>query len=111
MKEGHDQFAKWAKERDDGKCWIWARGNMDQVVLSSMEEMLDVESVFSYNRWRDVRTAVDFLYGTTNGYTDIETPPWMDKFDPAIHIYKHDPLDDCIFDVMMLIYGKNQNGN
>lgn len=102
MKDGHDQFAKWAKERDDGKCWIWARGNMDQVVLSSMEEMLDKESVFSYNRWRDVRTAVDFLYGTTNGYCTID----YSDFDPAVHIYKHDPVDDCIFDAMMLMYGE-----
>jgi hypothetical protein len=32
----------------------------------------------------------------------------MDRFDPAIHITKHDPVDDCVYDAMMLMYGKKQ---
>jgi hypothetical protein len=66
-----------------------------------MEEQLTIEPIFPFKRWRDVRTAVDFLTGTTNGYCKVDYP----GFDPYLHITKHNPIDDCVLDVMQLIYG------
>lgn len=101
---GHDLFRQWAiKQPGYKKDWIFARGNLDQLILDSIEEQLQVEPVFAHHRWRDVRTAIDFLYGTTNGYCSVDCG---DVFDPALHITKHDPVDDCLYDIMMLVYGK-----
>jgi hypothetical protein len=101
---GHELMREWAKSKNDTKCWVWARGNLDQLVLDDIEEQLEIEPIWEYNRWRDVRTAVDFLYGTTTGYTEVHHP----VFDSKLHITKHNPVDDCIFDAMMLMYG-NKN--
>lgn len=101
--DGIEMLREWSKTKpDNDKCWIFARGNLDQLIIDAVEEQLEKKPVFVHNRWRDVRTSIDFLYGTTNGYCDVDYP----GFDPAINIYKHDPVDDCIYDIMMLIYGK-----
>lgn len=108
FEDAYERMREWAKSKNDNKCWVWARGNLDQLVMDDIEEQLGIEPIFKYERWRDVRTAVDFLCGTTNGYTDIEVPPWVESFDPALHITKHNPIDDCVYDAMMLIYGKKK---
>ena len=51
--------------------------------------------------WRDVRTAVDCLYGSSNGYVEVV----KDGFDRAA-VIKHHPVHDCALDAMMLMYGK-----
>lgn len=99
---GLELFRAWSKNYPDTKGeWVWARGNLDQLVLDSMEEKLGVDPVFHFNRWRDVRTGLDFLTGSDNGYCDVDYP----GFDSHLHITKHDPVDDCILDAMMLMYG------
>ena len=99
---GLELFRAWSKKYPDAKGeWVWARGNLDQLVLDSMEEKLGVDPVFHFNRWRDVRTGLDFLTGSDNGYCDVDYP----GFDSHLHITKHDPVDDCILDAMMLMYG------
>lgn len=98
---GHQAMAEWVKSKNDPKSWVWARGGLDDVMLSSMERAAGVENIFSFNRWRDIRTAVDFMYGTTNGYCEVDYPP----FDRNLHITKHNPIDDCILDIMQLLYG------
>ena len=102
LEDGIELMREWSNGfLDKKKCWVWARGNLDQLVLDDAEEQLGIESVFHYNKWRDVRTAVDFLTGSNNGYCGVDYP----GFDPALHITKHDPIDDCVYDAMMLIYG------
>lgn len=108
FEDGYEQMRQWAKTKNDPKCYVWARGNLDQLVLDSFEEQLEIEPIWDFSRWRDVRTAVDFLFNTNRGYVPVDTPPWMDKFDPALHITKHNPIDDCVFDAMMMMYGVNQ---
>jgi hypothetical protein len=110
FEDAYERLREWAKTKNDNKCWVWARGNLDQLVMDDIEEQLGIEPVFKYERWRDVRTAVDFLYGTTNGYVKVNVPPWVESFDPPLHITKHNPIDDCVFDAMMLMYGdKNEH--
>ncbi|CAB4127286.1 exonuclease [uncultured Caudovirales phage] len=82
---------------------FWARGSMDQVCIESFCKSLDKEPVSSYNNWRDVRTAVDLLYGSTNGYCDIDHPEFSRDM-----VIKHTPYHDVCLDVMMLIYGKEK---
>jgi hypothetical protein len=103
FEEGYEAMREWAKSKNDPKCWVWARGNLDQLVLDSMEEQLGLDAIWKFERWRDVRTAIDFLYETNRGYCDVDYP----GFDPSLHITKHNPIDDCVFDVMMMVYGKN----
>lgn len=107
LAEGYSRIQAYVESMNDSDCWIWARGNMDQVCFSSIEKNLNVDnSLLPHYRWRDIRTAIDFLYNTKNGYVKVETPPWMKEFNPDIHITKHDPVDDCLFDIMQLKYGK-----
>jgi hypothetical protein len=103
---GYEAMRQWANTKNYSKCWVWARGNLDQLVLDSMEEQLELKPIWPFSRWRDIRTAVDFLYGTTNGYVEVDTPAWVEAFDSKLHITKHNPIDDCIFDAMQLMYGK-----
>ena len=98
-------FRQWVKERDDGKCYVWARGSLDEAVLQGLEHQVTGtrdNPIFSYNRFRDVRTAIDFLTGANNGYCQVDHP----SFNYDTDVTKHDPVDDCALDVMMLIYGK-----
>jgi hypothetical protein len=97
----------WVKERDDGKCYVWARGSMDEVVMQALERSVMREGedhIFLYSRFRDVRTAIDFLTGNINGYCQVDHP----SFNYDIDVTKHDPVDDCALDIMMLLYGKGK---
>jgi 3' exoribonuclease, RNase T-like len=106
LEDGLDELKKWSDKMDPlGKSTIWARGNLDQLVLDCTEEALGREHIWPFQRWRDVRTAVDFLHGTTNGYCKVEYPGW----DSNLEIVKHDPVDDCLLDAMMLMYGVEGN--
>lgn len=80
---------------------MWARGSLDQMVIDSLAKKLDMQPLSGYAQWRDVRTAVDLLYGSTNGYVEIEHP----LFNRA-SVIKHHPIHDAAYDVMMLLYGK-----
>lgn len=83
---------------------FWQRGSLDQCVLDSFCRSLYKEPIVGYNNWRDVRTAVDILYGSTNGYVEIEHP----EFDNN-KVLKHHPAHDICLDVMQLLYGKEKN--
>jgi len=83
------------------KQTMWARGSLDQMVIDNLARAVDSQPLTGYNMWRDVRTAVDILYGSTNGYCEIVYP----GFERAACI-KHHPVHDCALDAMMLMYGK-----
>lgn len=104
FEEGYESMRRWAKEKNDSKCYVWARGNLDQLVMDSFEEQLEIEPIWPYNRWRDVRTAIDFLYNVNTGYCSVDYP----GFDKDLHITKHNPVDDCVLDAMMLMYGRSE---
>ena len=108
FEDGYEAMRQWAKSKNDPDCYVWARGNLDQLVLDSFEEQLEIEPIWDFSRWRDVRTAVDILYNTDRGYVKVDTPPWMEQFDKDLHITKHNPIDDCVLDAMMLMYGVRQ---
>ena len=80
---------------------MWARGSLDQLAIDSLAKSVDVEPITGYNVWRDVRTAIDLLYGTTNGYVEVDQA----EFNRA-SVIKHHCVHDCALDAMQLIYGK-----
>lgn len=86
---------------DSQKQTVWARGCLDQVTIDSLTKRIDVEPIANYASWRDVRTAVDILYGTTNGYCEVDYPDFQ-----RAAVIKHHPVHDCALDAMMLRYGK-----
>lgn len=94
----HNYMNKFPNSR---KETMWARGSLDQIVIDHAAGKLDLQTITDYNKWRDVRTAVDILYGTTNGYCEVEHP----TFNRAA-VIKHHPVHDCALDAMMLMYGK-----
>lgn len=80
---------------------MWARGSLDQMVIDSLAVKLGMQEITGYNMWRDVRTAVDILYGTTNGYVEVEHADFNRH-----NVIKHHPVHDCALDAMQLMYGK-----
>jgi hypothetical protein len=81
---------------------MWARGSLDQLVIDSLCVQFDMQELTGYNRWRDVRTAVDILYGTDNGYCEVDHPLFERH-----NVIKHHPVHDCALDAMQLMYGKS----
>lgn len=82
---------------------MWARGSLDQVVIDSLCKSVDMSTISKYYVWRDVRTAVDILYGTTNGYCKVSHP----EFNKDL-VIKHIPYHDVAYDSMMLTQGEDQ---
>ncbi len=105
FEQGYHAMKAWVDSKNDKNAWVWARGSLDQVVFDAITRQCGLEPIFSFNNWRDMRTAVDFMYNTKNGYCDVEVPPWVETFNPQLHITKHNPIDDCVYDIMMLLYG------
>lgn len=101
FEDGYEAMRKWAESKKDDKCYVWARGNLDQLILDSFEEQLEIKPIWPFNRWRDVRTAIDILYNTSNGYCPVNYV----GFSPDAKVIKHNPVDDCAYDAMMLMYG------
>jgi DNA replication protein DnaD len=104
FEDGYEKLRQWAESKNDKKCYVWARGNLDQLIMDSFEEQLEIQPIWPFQRWRDVRTAVDIFYNTNRGYCKVDYL----GFDPSLHITKHCPTDDCIYDIMQLIYGKEE---
>ena len=98
MKLLYDYMAKFPNA---DKQTMWARGSLDQLVIDSLAVKFGLQEITRYNMWRDVRTAVDCLYGTSEGYVDIVHPLFKRH-----EVIKHHPVHDCALDAMQLMYGK-----
>lgn len=108
VEHGLSVLSTWIKEKQQGRnelCWI--RGFMDSTTLEDLTSQLEVPSVFPYNSYRDVRTAIDLMYPhTTSGYVDVD-PTRCVGFDVS-DVIKHHPVHDSAYDAAMLIYGKQE---
>ena len=96
---GYNQFKKWVNKINEKNALVFARGNLDQLVLDDYQEQLQLEPIFPHYQWRDVRTAVDMLTDSTTGYCRVK------NFDPQARVFKHDPVHDVAYDALMLLYG------
>ncbi len=95
----HDYMAKFPNAHEQT---MWARGSLDQLAIDSLAVKFGLQEITGYNMWRDVRTAVDLLYGTTNGYCSVDHPLFKRH-----EVIKHHPVHDCALDAMQLMYGKS----
>ena len=103
VKEGMQKFYDYmAKFPNAENQTMWARGSLDQLSIDSLAVKFGLQEITGYNMWRDVRTAVDIMYGTTNGYCDVDHPLFKRH-----EVIKHHPVHDCALDAMQLMYGKS----
>lgn len=80
----------------------WQRGSLDQVVFDSLCRAVGKQPITMYNNWMDVRTFVSCSKETADkGYCQIDD----DAFDRRL-VLKHDPVQDCALDIMMMVKGK-----
>ena len=94
----HNYMNKFPNAR---KQTMWARGSLDQLVIDSLAVKIGAVEITDYAQWRDVRTAVDIMYGSTNGYCEVDHQDFRRH-----NVIKHHPVHDCALDAMMLMYGK-----
>jgi hypothetical protein len=94
----HNYMNKFPNAR---KQTMWARGSLDQLVIDSLAVKIGAQEITDYAQWRDVRTAVDIMYGSINGYCEVDHPLFLRH-----NVIKHHPVHDCALDAMMLMYGK-----
>ena len=94
----HNYMNKFPNAR---KQTMWARGSLDQLVIDSLAVKIGALEITDYAQWRDVRTAVDIMFGSTNGYCEVDHPLFLRH-----NVIKHHPVHDCALDAMMLMYGK-----
>jgi hypothetical protein len=103
--EGLKQIILYIDKHKNEKSWdlefMWARGGLDERVISSLAKQVDLLPIAPYHRWRDIRTAIDLVYGSINGYVEVEG---VEKGT----VGKHDPVIDCAFDILMLLNGKKK---
>lgn len=95
--EALNEFIKQAPGFDQNESVIWVRGSLDYPVLSHLAESCGLELAFGYHRIRDIRTAIDILYNSNNGYTTTSKP--------CVGFVAHDPVHDSARDAMLLVYG------
>lgn len=98
--EGMGAINSYLKANGTQDYFVWTRGSLDQMLFESLSRTFEVEKVFHYNSFCDIRTALRCLKQTTNrqGYCNIPNFD-LDK------ISKHNPIDDIALDVLMLKYG------
>jgi hypothetical protein len=102
--EGIDKIIQYMNQYEKPREQImWARGSLDQVVIDSLCKAVDKPCITEYYVWRDVRTAVDIIYGTSNGYCEVDHPDFNRDSIP-----NHLPYHDICIDVMMLTQGKEK---
>ena len=108
LEDGMENLRKFVKEHNASfSDYCWVRGFLDSMIMDSVEEQLEIKPIFNYNKYRDVRTALDFLYNSTNGYPDYEYP-YDDPYDDIGTLIAHHPVDDSIRDAVLMIYGKEK---
>ncbi len=97
--DGIEKFCKYISDNGGNEQIFWTRGSLDQIVFDSLCRSSGMNTVTHYNKWRDVRTAVDFLGSNPiNGYCKIK------NFNPDLYVIKHVPQHDCALDIMMLVH-------
>lgn len=90
------------KSYDEEETYVFIRGNLDNFVVDNLCKLYNLPVLFGYWCYLDFRTAILMTKESSNksGYCDFEGQ------ENELHlIYKHNPVDDCIFDILMLTKG------
>lgn len=104
LEEGLKQAGQFMSNLEGYKrktSWVWTRGGMDAMVTEHACHHVGRSPIFPFWVIRDVRTAIDLMAGTDNGYCQVDaTLP---------EVTKHHPVHDCAYDAMMIKYGIPQD--
>jgi hypothetical protein len=80
---------------------------MDQPVFESLHRAMGTESKIPYNKFRDIRTALQCFYpNEKGGYIDIDVKKVPDY--DAGKVFPHHPLHDSARDLCMLLGAKTE---
>lgn len=106
-KEAIEMLRKWLSPYNMKNELIWTRGGMDQLVMEDLADMCDIPDLAPFNRFRDIRTALEIIYPSAkNGYVEVDPDKCLgftiDK------VLKHSPEHDCAYDMAMLLFGKQE---
>jgi hypothetical protein len=97
-KQGIEILKKFIDDNGGPDTLFWMRGSLDQMVIDSLCRSVNREVLAVFNKWRDVRTAVDLMASNPkDGYSKIK------NFNTDT-VLKHDPRQDCALDIMMLLH-------
>ena len=95
--DGVKLIADYIKQHDpERKQRVWARGSLDQRIIDDLCNENSLPQITKYNNWRDVRTYLEAIHGTATGYVDIDP-------EEAKRIVKHNPVHDCVFDILQML--------
>jgi hypothetical protein len=106
--EAIELFNKWFTSKPNWKeDLVWVRGSMDQPVFESLHRAMGIESKIPYNKFRDIRTALQCFYpNEKGGYIDIDVKKVPD-YDSS-KVFPHHPLHDSARDLCMLLGAKTE---
>jgi hypothetical protein len=83
---------------------IYTRGSFDQMITESLCKAVGVKPLVPYYGFRDIRTWVDCMYPKSErGYIAVDKSVCTDYSEEAL--VSHDPVDDCIRDIAMMLGG------
>lgn len=83
-----------SKGYTDGKCYT--RGMIDSIWLQTLCNKIGIEVNIHWWNYRDVRTFVDCMSGSSNGYLPKAISFWPKG------LIKHNALHDCALDAIMM---------
>ena len=95
------EFNEWCTENKvTHNTLVWLRApHFDYVIYDNLVKKTGLNTYEPFSHWkvRDTRTACDMIYSTNRGY-----PPNYKQLEKDYGITKHNALDDCIFEYMLM---------
>tara|TARA_Y100001973_G_C5139990_1_gene302428 strand:- start:508 stop:1116 length:609 start_codon:yes stop_codon:yes gene_type:complete len=81
---------------------VLARGpHFDIPMIDDVCRDMEIDSPFPWYAIRDVRSIIDTIYGTTNGYPPNKKE-FLNRMSSEHSLVKHNALHDCIIDALMI---------
>lgn len=99
-----ETLRRYITPRYDNSSRVFIRGSLDQLCIDDLCDQLGIPPLFPYNAYRDFRTAIDIIYGSSNGYVEVDINA-ISGYNWA-SLVSHNPVHDCVRDVAMLLCGK-----
>ena len=86
----------------NGLLWHQPRGpHFDIPMIDDVCRDMEIDSPFPWYAIRDVRSIIDTIYGTTNGYPPNKKE-FLNRMSSEHSLVKHNALHDCIIDALMI---------
>ena len=101
LRDTIEQFNEWcSKIGVTHKTTVYIRApHFDYTIYENLLRKLNMDVYRPFSHWkvRDIRTAIDFIYGVDRGY-----PPNYKQVEADLNLTKHNAMDDTILDYMLM---------